>query len=160
MKFLSSQLAYVLGQREMRRNLRALLSYLALLAATITAYSVLFHAIMLYEDQQHSWLTGFYWTLTVMSTLGFGDITFTSDLGRTFSVLVLVSGVILLLIVLPFAFIRYFYAPWLEARLHQRAPREVPGGTEKHVLFCRWDGVARELAHRLDDQGIPWWDLA
>ena len=40
MKFLSSQLAYVLGQREMRRNLRALLSYLALLAATIATDEV------------------------------------------------------------------------------------------------------------------------
>lgn len=43
-----------------------------------------------------------------MSTLGFGDITFTSDVGRLFTVLVLVSGIILLLIVLPFAFIRRF----------------------------------------------------
>ena len=47
--------------------------------AMITAYSVAFHWLMAAEGQQHSWLTGFYWTLTVMSTLGFGDITFTSD---------------------------------------------------------------------------------
>ena len=46
-----------------------------------------------------------------MSTLGFGDITFHSDLGRLFSLIVLLSGVVLLLIMLPFAFIRYFYAP-------------------------------------------------
>ena len=58
------------------------------------------------EEQEHSWLTGFYWTLTVMTTLGFGDITFHSDIGRLFSVLVLLTGVILLLIVLPFTFIR------------------------------------------------------
>ena len=47
-------------------------------------YSVLFHVIMEMEGQRHSWLTGLYWTLTVMSTLGFGDITFTTDLGRLF----------------------------------------------------------------------------
>ena len=41
------------------------------------------------EGQAHSWLTGLYWTLTVMSTLGFGDITFHSDLGRAFSIVVL-----------------------------------------------------------------------
>ena len=35
-----------------------------------------------------------------MTTLGFGDITFTSDLGRLFSVLVLVSGSAFLLVVL------------------------------------------------------------
>jgi transaldolase / glucose-6-phosphate isomerase len=36
------------------------------------------------EGREHSWITGVYWTLTVMSTLGFGDITFETDLGRLF----------------------------------------------------------------------------
>lgn len=75
------------------------------------------------EGQEHSWITGLYWTLTVMSTLGFGDITFTSDIGRLFTVVVLVSGIVLLLMVLPFAFIRHFYAPWLEEQTKRRAPR-------------------------------------
>lgn len=42
----------------------------------ITLSSVLFHVIMVHEGQDHSWLTGFYRTLTVVSTLGFADITF------------------------------------------------------------------------------------
>ena len=44
---------------------------------------------MVYEGRSYSWITGFYWTLTTMSTLGFGDITFTSDIGKIFSVVVL-----------------------------------------------------------------------
>jgi len=117
-KFLPAQFAYVLHQGDMRRNLRALALYLGFLLLVILLYTVLFHWIMWeVEARRHSWLTGLYWTLTVMSTLGFGDITFTSDLGRAFSVVVLVSGVVLLLIVFPFAFISFFYAPWLEARL-------------------------------------------
>ncbi len=36
------------------------------------------------EGQDHSWITGVYWTLTVMSTLGFGDITFATDLAAAF----------------------------------------------------------------------------
>jgi Trk K+ transport system NAD-binding subunit len=156
-KFLSSQLAYILGQREMRRNLRALLSYLMLLAATIAAYSVLFHAIMLYENQQHSWLTGFYWTLTVMSTLGFGDITFQSDLGRIFSILVLISGIVMLLIVLPFTFIRFFYAPWLEAQVRLRAPRRAAEGTRDHVIICKYDEIARGLIERLGETSLPYY---
>ena len=156
-KFLSSQLAYVLGQREMRRNLRALLSYLALLAATIAAFSVLFHVIMLYEDQQHSWLTGLYWTLTVMSTLGFGDITFHSDLGRSFSILVLISGIVMLLILLPFTFIRFFYAPWLEAQLRMRAPRQAAPGVRDHVIICRYDEIARGLIQRLGETSLPYY---
>jgi voltage-gated potassium channel len=94
------------------------------------------------EDRQFSWITGFYWTLTVMSTLGFGDITFHSDLGRLFSVLVLLSGIFLLLIVLPFTFIRFFYAPWLEAQVRVRAPRVLPGEVRDHVILCAWDTIA------------------
>ena len=47
-----------------------------------------------------------------MTTLGFGDVTFTTDVGRLFSIVVLLSGVVLLLVVLPFLFIRLFYARW------------------------------------------------
>jgi Trk K+ transport system NAD-binding subunit len=156
MKFLPSQLSTLLVQPEMRRNVRALLRYLLLLTATITVYSVLFHVLMLWEGQRHTWLTGFYWTLTVMSTLGFGDITFHTDLGRSFSIVVLLSGIILLLIVLPFTFIRFFYAPWLEAQLRQRAPRHVEEDVRDHVIICRYDVIAMGLIKRLDEFSIPY----
>jgi Trk K+ transport system NAD-binding subunit len=156
MKFLTPQLAYLLQQQETRRNLAALLKYLAFLAGTVLLYSVLFHLMMLHEGQQHSWFTGFYWTLTVMSTLGFGDITFHSDLGRLFSIAVLLSGILLLLIVLPFAFIRFFYAPWLEAQLRMRAPRKVAADLSGHVIICRHDELARSLIERLEDQAVQY----
>ena len=154
MKFLTPQLAYLLKQQETRRNLGALLKYLAFLAGVVLLYSVLFHLMMLHEGQQHSWFTGLYWTLTVMSTLGFGDITFHSDLGRLFSIAVLLSGILLLLIVLPFAFIRFFYAPWLEAQLRMRAPRKVAADVSEHVIICRYDELARSLIERLEDQAV------
>ncbi|MBN1446414.1 MAG: two pore domain potassium channel family protein [Bacteroidetes bacterium] len=116
MKFLPSQLAFFLQSRTTRRNIRALSRFLLTLVALVVSYSVLFHYLMEAEGRSHSWITGFYWTLTVMSTLGFGDITFHSDVGRLFSMFVLLSGIILLLILLPFTFIQFFYAPWLEAR--------------------------------------------
>jgi hypothetical protein len=71
-KSLAAQLAHLLSHVETRRNLKVLVQYLAFLAATIAVHSVLFHVFMIYEGQDHSWLTGVYWTLTVMSTLGFG----------------------------------------------------------------------------------------
>jgi voltage-gated potassium channel len=156
-KLLSAQLTYLLTQQEARRNLAALSKYLVFLVVVIAVYSVGFHWIMLeVEGREHSWVTGVYWTLTVMSTLGFGDITFTSDIGRVFSVIVLGSGIVLLLIVLPFAFIRFFYAPWLEAQIRVRAPRRLPSGTTGHVILCRWDPVAQGLARKLGPLGIPW----
>jgi lipoprotein signal peptidase len=101
MKFLSSQISYFLSEKDARQNIRALIKYLAFLLAVIAIYSVIFHLIMLYAEGRYHWITGIYWTLTVMTTLGFGDITFTSDLGRAFSILVLLSGILLLLILLP-----------------------------------------------------------
>ncbi len=156
MKFLSGHLGYALRDEQLRRNLGGLVRYLVFLGVVIAVYSVLFHVVMLREGEYHSWITGVYWTLTVMSTLGFGDITFTSDLGRVFSVVVLLSGIILLLIVLPFAFIRYFYAPWLEARLRMRAPRAAPKGTTGHVIFSAWDETVKVLGKRLTRDGVPW----
>lgn len=160
MKFVFSQLAYLINERESRRNLAALLKYLLFLLVMIAVYAVLFHVIMeIYEDKTHSWLTGVYWTLTVMSTLGFGDITFNSDLGRAFSIIVLLSGIVFLLIVLPFAFIRFFYAPWLEAQMRVRILREVPEGVTGHLILCRYDPVAQGYIERLQGQGTAYYVL-
>ena len=93
MKLFFSQLAFFFN-RSRERNIRTLLKFLGLLGALVATYSVLFHFLMLREGQQFSWITGVYWTLTVMSTLGFGDITFHTDLGRLFSILVLMSGMV------------------------------------------------------------------
>src|SRR5688500_13171120 len=157
MKFLTSQLAYLINDRENRANLRALFKYLLFLGAMIGIYAVLFHLIKLrIEGEQHSWITGVYWTLVVMTTLGFGDITFSSDIGRLFSIVVLLSGVVFLLVMLPFLFVRLFYAPWLEARVRLRAPREVPEGTQDHVIVAEYDAIAAGLVERLADERIAY----
>jgi Trk K+ transport system NAD-binding subunit len=157
MKFFMSQVSYFLSERGARQNIRALLTYLGYLTLLIAIYSVLFHVIMLYaESRYHSWITGIYWTLTVMTTLGFGDITFTSDIGRIFSLVVLISGIVLLLIVLPFMFIRLFYAPWLEAQVRAQAPREAPESAEGHVIICKYDSIAPGLIERLRFNEIPY----
>jgi voltage-gated potassium channel len=157
-KFILSQVAYLVTDREQRANLRALFRYLLFLALLITLYAVLFHVIKLrVEGEQHSWITGLYWTLVVMSTLGFGDITFTSDIGRFFSIVVLLSGVVFLLVMLPFLFIRLFYAPWLEARVRLRAPREVPPSVSGHVIIAEYDAIAIGLIDRLRAQQVPYY---
>src|SRR5687768_1896424 len=155
MKFLPSQLAYLTSDPEARGNLRALAKYLAFLATLVTVYAFLFHVIKLNaENELHSWITGFYWTLVVMSTLGFGDITFTSDIGRVFSIIVLLSGVVFLLVMLPFLFIRLFYAPWLEARVRLRAPRDVPAAMHGHVIIAEYDASAKGRRVRLAAERI------
>ena len=142
------QLVYAFGKRQ-ERNVRMLMKFFLILIAMITLYSVLFHFLMVLENREFSWITGFYWTLTVMSTLGFGDITFTSDLGRLFCMVVLLSGIVLLLIMLPFTFIQFFYAPWLEAQTKARAPRELPEDMQGHVILTSYDPITMNLIDRL-----------
>ena len=131
-----------------------LLPFAVLLTLVISLFSVIFHVLMAREGQQHEWFTGIYWTLTTMSTLGYGDIVFHSDLGHAFSMVVLITGVILLLIVLPFAFIRFFYAPWLDAQFKTRVSTRVSHHLGSHVIISNYDEVADELIERLWHAGI------
>lgn len=91
-----------------------------------------------------------------MSTLGFGDITFKGDLGRAFSIVVLLSGMVFLLILLPFTFIEFFYAPWMQAQSEARAPRQLPKGTAGHVILTSYDPVSASLIRKLEDYGFPY----
>jgi Trk K+ transport system NAD-binding subunit len=159
MKFVSSQLAYFFQKRNTKTNFRSLAKFLGVLFLLVTAYSLLFHAIMVMEGRDYSYVSGFYWTLTVMSTLGFGDITFETDLGRIFSMIVLLSGIVFLLVLLPFTFIQFFYAPWLEAQKQSKAPRELPATTRNHVLIVGFDKVMETLIEKLNSYKIPYYLL-
>ncbi len=150
MKYLTTEILVSIRNRRGRRNLRILTRFVVVLLLMVLVYSVLFHVLMLREGQNHTWITGAYWTLTVMSTLGFGDITFHTDLGRGFSILVLMSGMIFLLVLLPFTFIEFFYQPWIQAQAQARAPRELPEKTKGHVLLTSPDPVALTLIRRLE----------
>jgi len=145
------RLGDVLESRQRRRNARALFKYVALVVGVVALYSALFHVIMWRaEGQQFSWITGLYWTLSTMSTLGVGDVVFVSDLGRLFTVIVLISGILLFLIVLPFSFIRYFYTPWLET---PRLPARMAG----HVIIVGFDNIALPLIEKLELHEIPYY---
>lgn len=154
MKLSPAIISYFFQRETTRRNIRQLVKFLAVLTTMVTVYSVIFHFLMAFEGNDHSWITGFYWTLTVMSTLGFGDITFHSDLGRVFSIVVLLSGMLFLLTLLPFTFIKFFYAPWIEAESRKRAPRELPPETEGHVIIATYDSVTKALIEKLEGHRI------
>jgi Trk K+ transport system NAD-binding subunit len=153
MKILSALLGYFLEGQSSRRNLLLFFKFLLVLAALVIFYSIAFHFLMAIEGRAYSWITGLYWTLTVMTTLGFGDITFHSDLGRFFSLCVLMTGVIFLLTLLPFIFIKFFYAPWMEAESKNRAPKELPGKTRDHVILTNYDPITVALIEKLKTYG-------
>lgn len=156
MKFSTSQMMVFFQERRTQRNVRSLVKFILVLTALVVGYSILFHIIMEREGQDHSWMTGFYWTLTVMSTLGFGDITFESDLGRAFSMIVLATGIVFLLVLLPFTIIQFFYAPWVEAVAAARTPRKVSDDTNNHVILIHHDAVTQELITKLEQSSTSY----
>jgi voltage-gated potassium channel len=155
MKSLVAVIAAFMGNRSSRSNFKTLLRLISVLVLLVLLYSVLFHLVMEREGQHYSWITGIYWTLTVMTTLGFGDITFHGDLGRIFSILVLMTGVMFLLVILPFTFIEFFYAPWMKAQASARTPRELPADTRDHVIFTNYDPITAALIPLLEKYGHP-----
>ena len=147
MKLFVSELIQLVTKKQ-ERNIWLLIKFSISLFGLVTVYSILFHFIMIFENREFSWITGYYWTLTVMSTLGFGDITFSTDLGKIFSLIVLMSGIVFLLTMLPFTFIQFFYLPWVETQAKARAPRRLPDGTKDHVIFTNYDSIVMNLAEK------------
>jgi len=156
MKYSTSIITYFRQDERAKSNIRFLFKFLVTLSLLIIIYSIVFHFLMAIEGRDYSWITGFYWTLTVMTTLGFGDITFHTDLGRLFSIVVLLTGVVFLLTLFPFALIRFFYIPLIEAESRNRAPRELPPKTKGHVILTAYDSVTAALIGKFKSHGYEY----
>lgn len=155
MKSIASELAYFLRGKA-RQNLKLLFTYCFFLVGLILTYAFVFRFMMLHiEGREFSIIAGIYWTITVMTTLGFGDITFHTDPGYIFATLVTISGVIFLLIILPFGMISLFIAPWIEDRLRHSSLRELPEDTSGHVVIFGVDPVTMSFMRRLKARHIP-----
>ena len=155
MKSLAFVLSYLTGPLR-RRDLRMVVVLLLLFVALVITFTIVFHYLMAREGQDHSWATGVYWTLVTMTTLGFGDITFTSDLGRIFSVVVLLTGTAFLLVLLPFAFIQFVFVPWMSRREAGRAPRSLPEDTRGHLVLTQLGPIEDALIRRAEQAGVEY----
>ncbi|GHV53426.1 potassium transporter [Deltaproteobacteria bacterium] len=156
MKFIFSQMTFFLAEQSNQRNLRFMKRFMLVALGLIALYTALFHALMWMEGRDFSLIAGLYWTLTVMTTLGFGDIAFVGDLGRAFTILVTLSGIMLFMLVLPFTFIRFVYAPWIEAQNQAMVPTSLPEDTRNHVLVVGADAVAETVVEHLRQYSIPY----
>ena len=123
--------------------------------ALLFSYSAIFRWLMIREGKNHDWADALYWTITTMSTLGYGDITFDSAAGQLFSMVVLVSGVLLILVLLPYLFIQFVVTPWIAERDQTRVPRRVPDTLRGHLLLVGLDTVHRTLIARAKRAKIP-----
>lgn len=141
--------------RKIRRRVQLALWMLLGAAVLLTAYSAIFRALMAREGQKQGWVDALYWTLTTMSTLGYGDVTFTSDMGRLFSMFVTASGIVFILILLPFLSVRFVVSPWMERREKARTPRRVPDSMRGHVILVGFGTVTQTLIARAKRARTP-----
>jgi Trk K+ transport system NAD-binding subunit len=63
---------------------------------------------------------------------------------------------VFLLVLLPFTFIEFFYAPWMQAQAEARAPRELPESMSGHVILTAYEPVSASLMRKLGDYGYPY----
>src|SRR5699024_7975110 len=123
--------------------------------AMVAVYSAIFLLLTHREDQTHTWTSALYWTITTMTTLGYGDVTFASSAVRLFSIVVLASGILLILIVLPFIVVQFVVAPWIEVRVRARASGRVPEMLSGHIVVVGLDTVALALIARAKRAKTP-----
>lgn len=154
MKSIAAELAYFFRGR-LRQNLKLLCCYGVFLVTLMLGYALLFDYLMwTLEGRDFSFMASLYWVITVMTTLGFGDITFHNDLGYLFATIVTVSGVVFLLIILPFGMISLFLAPWIEQRLRYHPTLELAEDTSGHVLIFGLDPITENLIRKLKSRMI------
>lgn len=124
--------------------------------SAVVVFSVGFQVIMASEGRDFSWPSAVYWTVVTMTTLGFGDIVFFSDVGRMYSIVVLLVGAVLILVLLPFTFIQLVYLPWRDAVREAQTPRRLPQDTKGHLILTGLGSVEEALIQRADRSGIPY----
>jgi Trk K+ transport system NAD-binding subunit len=126
-----------------RRNAMLLLRLFIAFVIILVLYSIVFQYLMNLEGRRYNYISGLYWIVSTMCTVGLGDITFLSDLGRIFTVLVICTGIFFLLVLLPFTIIQLFQSS-------ARVPRELPESTRGHVVLTEYSALTNALIERLD----------
>ncbi|MEC8790442.1 MAG: NAD-binding protein [Verrucomicrobiota bacterium] len=156
MKEVIKSIPSVYKQRNKRKNLVRFFRFALVLVAFVCLYMHFYRELMSVErDAYVPWPEALYWVLTTMSTLGYGDIVFTGNAGRLFSMAVMFTGVFYLFIVLPFVFMEFLYKPFMEYQTGARVPRKFEPTEQKHVIITNYDSISHALMDKLTQFGYP-----
>ena len=157
MKEIIQSIPSAFKQRSKKKNVARFLRFGLVLVLFVFCYMQVYAKLMSEElgGVAIGWVESFYWVLTTMSTLGYGDITFRGDSGRLFSMVVMFTGVFYLFIVLPFVFMEFLYKPFMEYQTGARVARRFEPVKQKHVILTHYDSISHVLMDKLTHFGYP-----
>ena len=157
MKDVIQSIPSVFKQRNKRKNATRFLRFGLILVLFVVCYMQVYINLMSKElgGVSIGWIESLYWVLTTMTTLGYGDITFSGDSGRLFSILVMFTGVFYLFMVLPFVFMEFLYKPFMEYQTGARVARRFDAVKQKHVILTHYDSISHVLMDKLSQFGYP-----
>jgi voltage-gated potassium channel len=137
-------------QKLMRKRSNVAYKIIALLMLAV--YILLFKHIMILENQPENanTVTAIYWATSTIATVGYGDVVFTSLPGRVFSIVVQVTGIVLISGFLA----TYVITPWMDRVIRFRLPRKVPSSTKDHIIICGYNQLVETLIDELAEQEI------
>jgi len=131
---------------------KSLVVYVSIFAFLVLFFSLVFQYLMhTYENREYGFITAFYWVIMSMTTVGYGDIYFNSQIGHIFSVIVALSGVVMI-------FGYYFplvVTPSLQEAFKKELPKKVPADLNKHIIICGYNQLVETLILELEEHRIP-----
>lgn len=156
MKEVIKSIPSAFNQRSKRKNLSRFLRFALVLGCFVFIYMNIYRSLMGAErGEVITWVESFYWVLTTMSTLGYGDFTFDEPVGQVFSMGVLLTGLFYLFMMLPFVFMEFLYKPFMEYQTGARVPRRFEATEQKHVIITHYDSISHALMDKLTQFGYP-----
>ncbi|MDQ1254463.1 MAG: voltage-gated potassium channel [Euryarchaeota archaeon] len=115
-------------------------------------YILVFEYLMILDNQPNNAniVTAIYFASSTIYTVGYGDVVFRSLVGRVFSVIVQIVGVILISGFL----VNYVVTPWMDKVVKLRLPKKVFSGMKDHIIICGYNQLVETLIDELTEQQL------
>ena len=129
---------------------KSLLIYVAATALLVVVYSFVFIFLMVSaEGRSYTAVDAVYWVITTMTTQGAGDIVFVSSIGKIFSMVVELTGIVLFFAIL----IPIVVAPVLQS---VRASVPTKSKAQEHVLIVGYSSMVDTIIGELNERDLPY----
>lgn len=132
----------------------AVAKYITSVFVVFSLYLSAFIYLMRMEGQfEHAnIINGIYWLVCTVTTVGYGDITLSSDAGKLFSVFVQFTGIPLVFGLL----FTWLLIPWMEKAVRPAIPSKVSEKLNDHIIICGYNKIVETLIEELQEKSTPY----